>query len=139
MSIVITLDTSAKTSFNPDHMRGNNARFESYAVVNLDKPMTPDKEIDRLIDLKIYSTSSRAYACIWVRDEHKVCAQKGSGYAGGYGYHRPSAAVQNAIQNAGFRLSYDIAGSGDSAIFEAVLAVARAMGYTNCGVVRAFP
>jgi hypothetical protein len=56
-------------------------------------------------------------------------SRNGSGSAGGYGYHRPSAAAQEAIENAGFTLANRIDGVGESAMREAVLAIAAALGY----------
>lgn len=55
--------------------------------------------------------------------------QSGSGSAGGYGYHRPSAAVQEAATNAGFKFTRAFDGVGDSAVEEAVLAMAKALGH----------
>ena len=74
-----------------------------------------------LVDLRIGCTDGAAYACVW------VCTGSGygvgSGRAGGYGYHRASAAAGAALHNAGVTLSEDINGRGDSAIWEAVQAV----------------
>jgi hypothetical protein len=49
----------------------------------------------------------------------------GSGKASGFGYHRGSAALADAIDNAGIALSQDINGSGDAAMDRAVMAIAR--------------
>ena len=56
-----------------------------------------------------------------------VCFHNGRAYAGGYGYHRSSAAAAWAIKAAGVDLSEDIAGRGDQAIAAAVEAIARAI------------
>ena len=53
----------------------------------------------------------------------------GSGSAGGYGYHRASAAAGEAITNAGFKLSESINGAGDTAIEDALCAIAQIQGY----------
>lgn len=86
------------------------------------------------VTLRIYSTDAKSYCCLWVHDNCswvKGCRdsyyRSGSGSAGGYGYHRASAAAQNAIYNAGITLSEDIGGRGDAAIEEAVHAIAAAM------------
>ena len=85
-----------------------------------------------VIDLRLYHTDSRAYCAVWMRSvlgwEFNA---SGSGYAGGYGYHRGSAAAQSALENAGVTLSYDIAGRGDTAIEQALADIARDV----CGVV----
>lgn len=85
------------------------------------------------VTLRIYSTDSRCYCCLWV---HGNCSwdgcdggywRSGSGNVGGYGYHRASAAAQEAIYNAGIELDEDINGRGDAAIEKAVYAIAKAM------------
>jgi hypothetical protein len=74
---------------------------------------------------------SRNYVSIWVHasDERMSCA--GHGSAGGYGYHRPSAAMQAALESAGIRLAQPIDGVGESAMKEAMHAIARHLGYTR--------
>jgi hypothetical protein len=82
--------------------------------------------------LRLYGTDARTYACLWTKsncswDHASDLWRKGSGTAGGYGYHRASAAAQEAINNAGIDLDEDINGRGDYAMEEAVFAIARAM------------
>lgn len=87
---------------------------------------------DKLKDVircRLYSTKVRWYCCIWIQTETDYVS--GSGYAGGYGYHKPSAAVSDAIQAAGYELSEDIDGRGDSAIEQAIQALAELHGYTG--------
>lgn len=60
----------------------------------------------------------------------------GAGVAGGYGYHKESAALDAAIRSAGIVLSESIDGCGDSGSIAAVEAIARALGYTDMYVVR---
>ena len=86
------------------------------------------------VTLRIYSTDAKSYCCLWVHDNcgwvngcRDSYYRSGSGSAGGYGYHRASAAAQKAIYNAGITLSEDIGGRGDAAIEEAVHAIAAAM------------
>lgn len=82
------------------------------------------------VDLKLYTTDSRAYCCVWLAgDVH----QSGSAHAGGYGYHRASTAAGSALRAAGVSLSEDIDGRGDAAIRDAVEAIAAAM-YPGCTV-----
>jgi hypothetical protein len=109
------------------------------------------------IDCRLYMgkspCASVVYASIWVKGEPTVregahpfrsvytaCALhvSGRGQAGGYGYHKPSAAIDAAIRSAGITLEYtdsadkgrkaDISGVGDEAIREALEAIARACG-----------
>jgi hypothetical protein len=83
-----------------------------------------------VVTLRLYCTAQRSYACIWAHGPDGI-SLSGGGYAGGYGYHRPSAAAGNAIREAGIVLDEDINGRGDSAIREAVEAIARAVSGQN--------
>ena len=77
------------------------------------------------VTLRIYQTDARSYCCMWVPGN--TSSRNGSGNAGGYGYHRASAAAAEAIHNAGFDLSEPINGRGDGAIEDAVKAIAHAV------------
>lgn len=75
------------------------------------------------VDLKLYRTNNRCYCCVWTyKPGHYV---GGSGWAGGYGYHKSSAAAGEAIKNAGWQLSDSINGVGDNAIERAIRAIAE--------------
>lgn len=113
--------------FNINHRKDNHF-CQQYTAVCFNSTNAYDA-----VTLRIYATESRTYCCIWV---HGNCSwdgctgeywRNGSGYAGGYGYHRASAAVSEAIQNAGITLDEEIAGRGDYAIEEAVKSIAVAM------------
>lgn len=100
--------------------RDNQALIEEYAV------LAPRADgIALLVTCRLYLSlardASRVTAIVWVGGAH------GSGGAGGYGYHKQSAAVSAAIASAGFELDQDISGRGDSAISEALCAVAVAV------------
>ena len=87
-------------------------------------------------------TASTVYCSVWVHSEGIYTA--GHGSAGGWGYHKASAALSAALTNAGIELwgsPYDkendntendkrayISGCGDSAMRSALIAVARATG-----------
>ena len=81
------------------------------------------------VTLRTYGTKSMNYACLWINDDlhHIYC--NGSGSAGGYGYHRTSAAAHYAINQAGIKLNQPIDGRGESAIKEALTAIAIKLGY----------
>jgi len=85
--------------------------------------------------LRLYGTQSTNYACLWVN--YKEVHISGGGKAGGYGYHRASAAAQVAINNAGIVLSQDIDGRGEGAIQDALKAIARALGLSDFGLIEA--
>ena len=87
------------------------------------------------------SQASTVYCCLWVHGEKST---SGKGQAGGWGHHRTSQALANAISSAGIELWGDqygqdnsrarikkkayIGGCGDSAMRDAMLAIARAAG-----------
>ena len=80
------------------------------------------------------ANASTVYASIWVHGkDHQT---SGTGKAGGYGYHKQSAAISEAIKSAGITLDKDISGMGDSAIEEALEAIAQALGFDDCLIVR---
>lgn len=82
--------------------------------------------MDSIIILRLYATPSRYYACIWVSSNPFYVS--GGGYAGGYGYHKASAAAQAAMEDAGINLDFDISGRGDSAIRDGLMAIGEALG-----------
>lgn len=95
------------------------------------------KPID-LVDLRIAVTQGGTpYACIWLYrpcrkgTDGKILTEgmwsAGSGTAGGYGYHKVSAAADTAIRNAGVKLSQSIHGLGDAAVKAAVQAIGEAL------------
>jgi len=91
-----------------------------------------------VIRARIYSVPSRTWgavfhACIWINDkqrgEREAVHISGGGKAGGCGYHKPSAALAAAIDDAGIALAESIGGVGDDAMRDALCAIARALGY----------
>ena len=78
-------------------------------------------------------SASVVHASIWANDRDTYLA--GSGKAGGYGYHKESAAIDAAFRSAGIELAQSISGVGDTAIREALEALARALGYRKFAIV----
>ena len=79
-------------------------------------------------------SASTVYASIWVRStDHET---SGTGKASGYGYHKQSAAIDEAIRSAEIELDEDISGRGDSAIEESLEAIAATLGFESCLIVR---
>jgi hypothetical protein len=120
---------TVKQSFNTKHRK--DVLNEAYRVV--------DGAFNTVVDCRVYGSGSTAYACLWVYGEGNFYAS-GSGKAGGWGYHKTSAAVDDAIDSAGFELygspyndgreqNYkkrcNISGVGDSAIESALMAIAK--------------
>jgi hypothetical protein len=100
------------------------------------------------------ASASVVYCSLWVHDLQKgVFYISGHGSAGGYGYHKESAAMQEALDSAGIELygsayvsgtektyrgepvdykkKARINGRGDSSMREAILAIGEALGYTR--------
>lgn len=125
-----TFNKDAKTKFTSSHRKEGKNYFESYNI------LIPSRHYqgsaNAVVELRLYGTGNRNYACLWVHDSsNSGISTSGTGWAGGYGYHRPSAAAQEAINNAGFVLSESISGVGDSAIERAVRAIAEHLGYSD--------
>ena len=119
-----TYDPNKKTKFTSSHRKEGKCWFWGFKVIDLDGEGYKDGA-KTVVDARVYGTGTTNTACLWVstRDMHA----SGSGKAGGYGYHRQSAALGVAIENAGFSLSSRIDGVGDDAMREALLAIARAV------------
>jgi hypothetical protein len=118
-----TLSINAKDGMNARAHRKENSFMYNYiglAVV--------DDKIVEAVDCRIYGTNARNYCCLWWRANGKYGS--GSDYAGGYGYHRPSAAAAGAFSASGVELDSDISGRGDRAIEDAVLALTQSL-YPN--------
>lgn len=116
--------------------RDNQAFQSELTVLGFDSERaTLSPKVTARIYAPLRPGSSTVTAIIWVfLPDRNVC---GSGKTSGYGYHRPSAALGEAIDNAGIALSQDINGSGDAAMKAAVMAIAR-MAFPDYGPGRLF-
>lgn len=127
-----TYDPNKKTRFTTSHRKEGKCWFTGYRVIDLDGEGYKDGA-KTVVDARVYGTGTLNTACLWVSTESMHTS--GSGRAGGYGYHRQSAALGCAIENAGFSLSSRIDGVGDDAMREALLAIARAVGVKRPAIV----
>lgn len=110
--------TEPRKAFNPNYRKDNlDRQLSGIAVV--------DGKIKEVVTIRIYGTNSRSYCAAWVYTGHDC--KSGTAYAGGYGYHRASAAMEQALYNAGIDLGERISGCGDSAMTRAVESIARAV------------
>lgn len=124
-------------------------------------------ELKELVTARWYmSRSSQAsvvYCCVWVHGDNQWFSGKGT--AGGYGYHKYSAALDSALSSAGIKLvgspyhgpertfeqwngtervtakqdfkqACHIGGCGDRAAEDAIKAVGYALGYKKLHLVR---
>lgn len=117
-----------RDGININHRKENHFQ-EEYSIIVNKKDYNGKPSIQSVASLRTYGTKSANYTCIWVNDSAKNIHCSGSGSAGGYGYHRPSQAAQEALNNAGIYTSEDIGGRGDSAIESALIALAKKLGY----------
>jgi len=85
-------------------------------------------EMTPIVDARIYmgrtNTASVVRCSIWI-GEHATWS--GYGSAGSYGYHKASAALEQAIKSAGWQLDTDIHGGSPGAMRDALRAIARSL------------
>lgn len=79
--------------------------------------------------------ASTVYCSIWAHSRDGEIRLAGSGKAGGYGYHKKSAALDEAMQNAGVTLARHFNGCGDRAMDVAIEALARKLGWRTGNVI----
>ena len=88
-----------------------------------------EQKIETLVDARFYmgrsSSASQVYCSVWIYGIDSDWS--GYGAAGGGGYHKESAALEESLRSAGWSLDEDIHGGGDRAMEEAVMAVGRAL------------
>jgi len=130
-----TYNSNPKTKFTSSHRKENKCYLTVYQILTRNGSDCRGR-MHSPVELRIYGTGTGNTACLWVN--HGEMHTQGSGRAGGYGYHRPSAAASEAIYNAGFTLSAPLSGVGDSAIEEAMLAIAEAIGVSDYGLTVAY-
>lgn len=116
---------TAKSGININHRKENNF-YGAYSII-----VNDNGELNEILSCRVYGTNAMNYSCVWLHDRKNNIYASGSGKAGGYGYHRESAAVAEALNKAGIELDNDISGRGDSAIESALTAIAKHLGYTQ--------
>lgn len=100
--------------------------------------MFDDTTMKPVIIARLYSVPSKTYgntlhACVWInsptRKNRHSYSLSGGGKASGCGYHKASAALEAALNDAQVTFDKDIGGVGESAMREALAATVLAMGY----------
>lgn len=96
--------------------------------------VTYDGRFATVVDARFYmgrrKQASQVHCSVWVRTrDGRYFA--GNGSAGGWGYHKASAALDEALTSAGIKLAKPIHGCGDGAMKWALDAVAKAAGYAR--------
>lgn len=111
---------SMARGLNPAH-RKENGFYRQIAII------CPHSGAD-IVTARFYWPSNdgagRCYSCVWIYGNDALGT--GSGYANGGGYHKESAALLAALNSAQAYVDTDIAGRGDKAMRDALLATARA-------------
>lgn len=124
-NLTATFDQNFKKKFNPKHRKENKCYFKEYSGIAKNSTYG---NLYPAVTIRTYQTTDygNVYACIWV--DGKDIHTEGSGSAGGYGYDLASTAIGEAVKNAGFTLSENIAGRGAILIRAAILAIGEAIG-----------
>ena len=68
---------------------------------------------------------------MWITDPKAELSTSGRGVATGYGYHKCSQALEEALENAGVQLPFEIGGRGDTAMVDAFIAIAKKLGFND--------
>jgi len=90
------------------------------------------------VSAKCYMGKSNQASVVYVTfrcSDNEKYFTAGHGQAGGWGYHKESQAIENAIESAGIKLSADIGGRGETAIENALFAITEALGYTGKNII----
>lgn len=127
----ITAKLPAEFSPNGRNYSDEKEMTAAYIVIGIGSSRSDVKEVATArFHMGRSKTASRVYCSLWV---HGRCS--GHGWAGGYGYHKPSAALDSAIRSAGITLEGDeISGRGESAMLDALHAIGIAAGFDTVRV-----
>lgn len=117
MDNTVTAFKPATDSRNIEYYRRESSFWRGVKLLDLDTGKTA-------VDVRFYGKSATIYCVVWIWHDALTDSARGYGKAGGYGYHKASAAMAEALQRAGVTLSRDIGGVGDSAIESALNALA---------------
>ena len=125
---------------NAVSMDGDKERIDAMQLVVFDAKAARtewhDPRVTSIVDARWYMArrsdgASPVYCSVWIRTRDGRHFS-GHGKAGGYGYHKQSAALQDALDSAGVKLAKPINGCGDGAMCHALTAVGKAAGYGRC-------
>ena len=123
-------DDTHKFKFNGNHRRWGNPGYTISTILKKDNEYDASTVKVEVYEPKRYRTGmENITCCVFVNDSRSGTHIRGSGSAGGCGYHKESAASGDAIRNAGIELKDSIDGVGDRAVEEAICQIMRALGY----------
>ena len=129
-----TYDHTKEKGVNGSSHRKEDKFYKEYIGLIVKTKKQNGTRIKSVLNCRLYATGSRVYCCLWVFTRGPVIG--GSGFAGGYGYDRASAAVSEAITAAGYELTRDIAGVGDTAVCEALKTIGKLHGFKNMEIIQ---
>jgi hypothetical protein len=132
--LTATLPTTNDIS-NATNWSGKKELIDAMSVI----VVTPDKRPQEVCTARWYMGRSKAastvYCSVWIRRPRILDKDgnlainsawwSGTGSAGGYGYHKSSAALDEAIRSAGITLSRSVSGTGECD--DALMAIAKTM------------
>ena len=108
---------------------GNVAKYRKEKGFYRQISMVDSRDGTQIVQARFYwpgrDGASNCYCCVWIHGDD--LHGSGGGKAGGYGYHKESAALEEALSAAGIRMSEGIGGRGDQAMLEALEVLARAV------------
>ena len=122
-NITATLPRAARS--NGKNLSGQKELVSAISAVALINGKMREVVVARWYMARKSDGASPVHASIWTYGAGFDIS--GHGRATGYGYHKASAALSNAIDSAGIALSERISGVGDVAIQHALEAIARAI------------
>lgn len=107
-----------------------------YRVIAYERLQGEESNFHCLVHGKLYQSrradgASPVYCSVWLHNPKTRERTSGRGSATGCGYHKASAAFASALIAAGVKVDPDIDGRGDSAIEDALKAVAEYMGFAE--------
>lgn len=134
-------NTATLPDVNVSHVRNRHDKREKVAnhkLISFDARLRRTDPhtagIVEVIDARFYmgrsSSASVVHCSLWVRTRDGRYFS-GEGQAGGYGYHKTSAALDAAVDSAGIKLEKRFDGCGETAMHVALLAIGRACGYAR--------
>lgn len=116
--------------------RQANHFYNGYKVVTI-----VNDEMIELVDARLGVTDSCHYASVWLNTRY--CDNDyynnnghayGAGKAGGYGYHRASAALDSAFKRAGMRFNVGCSCMGESAMRDCLMCAGEYLAPENAKV-----
>lgn len=117
----------------------NRKESSFYREVSALVPSVYPDSFRSVVTVRFYGAGTTVYCCVWIHTRDARGTIGAGAKAGGYGYHKESAALAAALDRAGVQLESQsepgeryqpggLSARGDSAILEVVKAVARAAG-----------